>query len=109
AITLVSLGYWISETRRAHALQLIEQVRERQETIRLLTEAAYKAMEAESAQRGFLVTGEQKYLPPLETGVTEARQQLATLRDRYSRIDPARLPVLESIDADLNVKAEEMR
>ncbi len=37
-------------------------MRDRQDIIRLLAEAAYKAMEAESAQRGFLLTGEEKYL-----------------------------------------------
>jgi signal transduction histidine kinase len=109
AITLVSLGYWISETRRVHARELIEQVRERQDVIRLLTEAGYKAMEAESAQRGYLVAGEQKYLPPLETGLAEARERLAQLTERYRRLDPAQLSVLESISADLDVKAKEMR
>jgi signal transduction histidine kinase len=109
AITLVSLGYWISETRRAHAQHLIEQVRERQDVIRLLTEAGYKAMEAESAQRGFLVTGEQKYLPPLEAGLLGAREQLAELRAVYRRLDPARLEVRETVSRDLDVKADEMR
>jgi len=109
AITLVSLGYWISETRRVHARQLIEVVRERQEVIRLLTEAGYKAMEAESAQRGYLVTGEQKYLTPLEEGLAAARERIAELRDSYRELDPAQLEILDSVSEDLDVKAVEMR
>ena len=109
AITLVSLGYWISWKGRTHARELIEEVRERQDVIRLLTEAGYQAMEAESAQRGYLVAGEQKYLPPLEGGLADARQRLAELRERYRKLDPSQLKVLDSIDADLDVKAQEMR
>jgi len=109
AIALVSLGYWISQQGRAHARKLIEEVRERQDVIRLLTEAGYRAMEAESAQRGYLVAGEQQYLAPLETGLAEARALIAELREHYRKADPAQLQVLDSVSEDLDVKADEMR
>ncbi len=70
SIALVLMGYWIVEMRRSRALNLTEELRQRQDITRLLVEASYKAMEAESAQRGFLLTGEEQYLPPLETGIT---------------------------------------
>ncbi|MEJ0099126.1 MAG: CHASE3 domain-containing protein [Pseudomonadota bacterium] len=45
-----------------------------------MVETSGKAMQAESAQRGYLLTGEEKYLPPLETGLAEAAALLADLR-----------------------------
>ena len=65
AIALVLLGYGVSESRRADTKEQADVLRERQEVMRLLTETVYKALEAESAQRGFLLTGEAKYLEPL--------------------------------------------
>ena len=88
---------------------LTESVRERQQVIRLLDEASYGVMDAESAQRGFLLTGDEQYLPPLETGLATTEQRLRDLRDRYSRIDPDELSVLDGVSANLDIKAREMR
>jgi signal transduction histidine kinase len=109
AITLVVLGYSISEFRRTQAGRLAATLRERQDVIRVLTEAGYRAMEAESAQRGFLLTGEQKYLTPLESGLAEARSRLDELAVHYRKLDPGQLPVLDRLQEDLDVKALEMR
>ncbi|HTQ35821.1 MAG TPA: CHASE3 domain-containing protein [Steroidobacteraceae bacterium] len=109
SIALVLLGYWITASRRAESRQLIELVAERQEVIRLLTDISYSAMQAESAQRGFVLTGEEKYLAPFESELAAAAQKLAELRDRYGRLNPAQLPALGGIDRDLAVKSQEMR
>jgi signal transduction histidine kinase len=109
SIALVVLGYAITETRRTEALQLAETLRQRQDVIRLLTEAVYKALEAESAQRGFLLTGDEKYLPPLESGLAATNARLDALYEQYRRLDPGQLPVLDRISADLAVKTQEMR
>jgi signal transduction histidine kinase len=108
AIALVLLGYWITETRREQALDLSQTLRDRQDVIRLLTEAAYKSIEAESAQRGFLLTGEEQYLKPLESALTAARGLLLDLRGRYTMLDPTQLTVLDDISRDLAVKTGEM-
>ena len=110
SIALVALGYWITEARRIQARQLADVVRERQDVIRLLTEAGYKAMEAESAQRGFLLTGEEKYLPPLETGLAAARAAARGAARALCRSwIPRSCAVLDSVSEDLGVKADEMR
>jgi signal transduction histidine kinase len=109
SIGLVVTGFVITEMRREHTRSLIETVRERQETMRVLAETIYQAMEAESAQRGFLLTGEQKYLPPLETGLAGAEARLSDLIVRYEKLAPAELPVLRQARTDLQQKAAEMR
>jgi hypothetical protein len=109
AIALVIAGYGIAETRRTQVRHLTEAVRERQQVIRLLDEASYGVMDAESAQRGFLLTSDPQYLPPLESGLATTGQRLQELRDRYRQIDPEQLPVLDGVSANLDIKAREMR
>lgn len=108
-IVLVVLGFWVSESRRAQAADQTQQLRERQEVMRLLAETVYRALEAESAQRGFLLTGEEKYLPPLESGLSATRTRLLELEARYRDLAPSELPVLAEVGRDLEVKAQEMR
>lgn len=109
AITLVLVGYWVTEARRDQALQLSQTLRDRQDIIRLLAEAAYKSMQAESAQRGFLLTGEEQYLRPLDASLAGAEEFLEELRRRYTALDPTQLAVLDKIASDLEVKTREMR
>ena len=109
SMALVLLGYTVVEARRDQARHLTETIRARQDIIRLVVEASYSAMEAESAQRGFLLTGEEQYLPPLESGLAETNRVLASLRARYARIDPDQAKVVDGVIADLEIKAREMR
>jgi signal transduction histidine kinase len=109
SIALVVLGYAITATRRADARNLAEAVRERQDLIRLLDEATYGVMDAESAQRGFLLTDDEQYLPPLESGLAQTTQRLDVLRERYRRMDPGQLSVLDGVATNLAIKSAEMR
>jgi signal transduction histidine kinase len=109
SIALVVTGFVVTEIRRAEARQLAETLRERQDVMRVLAEAVYKALEAESAQRGFLLTGEEKYLPPLETGLAAAQDRLRQLVDRFQALAPEEIPVLRQALSDLAEKGDEMR
>jgi signal transduction histidine kinase len=109
SIALVLAGYWVMDSRRTQARELTETLRERQEIDRLLVEASYKAMEAESAQRGFLLTGEEQYLQPMEAAITASGNLLGELRKRYAAVDPAQVKALDDIGTGWKVKADEMR
>lgn len=109
AIGLVVLGFWVTETRRTQARDLADVVRERQEVMRLAAESIYKTLEAESAQRGYMLTGEGTYLEPMEAGLADARTRLDELITRYDALDPDEVPVLQRVVQDLEVKAGEMR
>jgi signal transduction histidine kinase len=108
AIVLVVLGFSITEARRNQTRELADVLRERQDVIRLLTETTYKAMEAESAQRGFLLTGEAKYLAPLDSGLADTRGRLDELMLRYGKLAPQEVKVLQQVVEDLRIKAQEM-
>jgi signal transduction histidine kinase len=109
SMALVVLGYAVVEKRRDHARQLTETIRARQDIIRLVVEASYNAMQAESAQRGFLLTGEEKYLTPLESSLARTNEVLGSLRAHYVRDDPEQVKVVDGVLVDMQVKAKEMR
>ncbi|MET0281391.1 MAG: CHASE3 domain-containing protein [Steroidobacteraceae bacterium] len=109
SIGLVVAGYSLTATRRTQARELTELLRERQDVMRLITETGYGAMEAESAQRGFLLTGDEKYVQPLEVGLAEAKARLADLRKGYEKLDPGQLPVVDGLGHNLDIKTQEMR
>ncbi len=109
SIGLVVTGFAITESRRAETRNFAETLRARQDTMRVLAESIYKALEAESAQRGFLLTGEAKYLAPMETGIAESEAEVANLVARFRTLAPEELPVLQAVQRDLRTKADEMR
>jgi signal transduction histidine kinase len=109
SIGLVVTGFAITESRRAETRHFAETLRERQETMRVLAESIYKGLEAESAQRGFLLTGEARYLAPMEAGIAASDTAVADLVTRFGKLAPEELPVLQSVQQDLRSKADEMR
>lgn len=109
SIGLVVTGFAITESRRAETRNFAETLRARQDTMRVLAESIYKALEAESAQRGFLLTGEAKYLAPMEAGIAESEAEVANLVARFRTLAPEELPVLQAVQRDLRTKADEMR
>jgi signal transduction histidine kinase len=108
AIVLVVLGFWVTETSRAEARDLADLLRARQDVMRLLAETGYQALEAQNAQRGFLLTGENQYLGPMESGLAETRGLLEQLQGRLEFIAPSEGAVVQEMKADLAVKADEM-
>ncbi|MFO7325826.1 MAG: CHASE3 domain-containing protein [Pseudomonadota bacterium] len=108
SIALVILGFSVTEMRRAQTRQLDDELRQRQDILRLLGEVVQKSLEAESAQRGFLVTLEEQYLAPVNAGLADARSRLDELAAIYQQLDPEQVPVIERVRADLADKAEEM-
>lgn len=109
SIGLVVTGFAITESRRAETRNFAETLRARQDTMRVLAESIYKALEAESAQRGFLLTGEATYLAPMEAGIAESEAEVANLVARFRTLAPEELPVLQAVQRDLRTKADEMR
>lgn len=109
SIALVVLGFAITEARRAQTRQLDDVLRDRQEVLRLIGETISSTLEAESAQRGFLLTGESQYLAPMDAGLADAQTYLDELVLLYRRLDPEAIPVLEGVRHDLDRKMQEMQ
>lgn len=108
SLGLVVLGYTVTEIRRTETRQLAVVLRERQDLMRLLAETIYVTMEAESAQRGFLLTGEEQYAEPLRNGYQQSIARMTELIRRFRRLQPEEALVLEGVVDDITVKFTEM-
>lgn len=64
-------------------------------------------LNAETGQRGFLLTGDPKYLAPYESALTEVNQNLGSLRELYAS-DPGELTEFSRLSQDVSGKMAEM-
>ena len=108
ALALVLSTYALIEVRRNAGVVLSAQIRDRQDLLRELAELIYANSDAESAQRGFLLTGERKYLEPFDSAEHDARSLLAQLQRRYRERDVVELPALRRIGQLIDQKFTEM-
>ncbi len=108
AIGLVVSVYFVAEARRAYTRELSLVIRDRDDRLRQLSELIQSSLDSESAQRGYLLTGEREYLEPYAAGRMAAEQVLADLIARYQVRDQLEVPVLEEIRAMLQSKYVEM-
>ena len=108
AIALVVSLFVVAEARRAYTRDLSLVIRDREDRMRKITELIYASLESESAQRGYLLTGEKEYLEPYVAGRKLAEQLLAGLKSRYGARDQAEVTVLQSVQSMLDRKYIEM-
>lgn len=64
-------------------------------------------LDAETGQRGFLLTGDPKYLSPYEAAQAKVNQTLASLRELYAR-DPIALAEFDQLAQDVSGKLSAM-
>ena len=107
-VALVVGAFLLAENRRFDSRDLGRRVIEQQELLIDLTELTGAVYQAESAQRGYLLTGFEGYLSPYTTAVRIARERSATLSARGARLAPESLPELELIQQRLAGKLSEM-
>jgi signal transduction histidine kinase len=108
AIALVSISYFISEHRRNEVMEASIEVRRIQERMRLLAEVVYCAAEAESSQRGYLLTTEPGYLKPYEEAGARLHQLIPELLADYEN-SADELPHVERIKVFIDRKFGEMQ
>lgn len=108
AIALVATAFFVTEARRDYTYHLAEAVGERQDRLRQLTELVDACLVAESAQRGYLLTGEIQYLSPYDASVREARELSTHLLEHYRRDDPAEAVHMLAIRTAIEGKIREM-
>src|SRR5882724_3142406 len=80
---IVIAGFFVAEARREYTRNLSEVATDRQDRLRVIAELTYASMDAESAQRGYLLTGDRKYAEPYEEGRKTALERADDLIQRY--------------------------
>ncbi len=108
AVALVVTAFFVGEARRSYSAQLSVAILDRQDRMRQVAELIYACMESESAQRGYLLTGERQYAQPYERARGNAQLLIATLLQRYAVQDAAELPALRNVEKSIRSKVAEM-
>src|SRR5512134_2221933 len=104
AVALVVTAFFVAEARRAYTRDLSEVILIRQDRIREIAELIYASLEAESAQRGYVITGDAQYVEPYAEGRRKTYAQIDSLIERYERTDPEEAAVLTGVRTRLDVK-----
>lgn len=108
AIALVVSAYFITEQRRTDVMLMTEEIRAGQERMRVLAETIYAAADAESGQRGYLLTLDPEYLAPYDDAKTRIDQHLLMLTDLY-KSDAAESAHIERVKVLVAKKFAEMQ
>ena len=104
---IVIAGFFVAEARRDYTRELSEIATDRQSRLRGIAELTYASMDVESAQRGYLLTGDRKYVEPYEAGRKTALERADDLIDRYDKSDAQEVPVLKAVRTRLEIKFDE--
>jgi signal transduction histidine kinase len=97
AVALVVSAFFVSEARRSYTRELSELIRDRQDRMREIAALVDTCIEAESAQRGYLLTGERKYADPYETERARALALAEGLAERYAETDSDEVAAFEDV------------
>jgi signal transduction histidine kinase len=104
AVTIVIAAFFVAEARRAYTRDLSEAILVRQDRMREIAELIYASIEAESAQRGYMLTGEAQYLEPYAEGRKTATTLIDDLIRRYEETNAEEAAVLQGVRTRLDVK-----
>jgi len=107
-IALVVSMYFVLEARREVTRQLTAELRERESRMRQIDELIHSCLTAESAQRGFLLTGDPAYLPSYTAARESAASLLAGLLPLYQEKEASEVPVLQDVKGRLVASYDEM-
>ncbi len=108
AVVLVISAYFFAEARRTQMRALNEVIRDRQELMREVAELNRTTMDAESAQRGFLLTGDPQYLEPYQKASLSTMDLVAHLKLRYSARDAQEVQELTTVQTLIQQRFAEM-
>jgi signal transduction histidine kinase len=83
AVLAVAGLLFINEATFLSSMNAVTNITEAQLTRRALNDLAQTILDAETGQRGYLLTGDERYLEPYNNAVSQVSQQLDVLRKRF--------------------------
>lgn len=102
-LAIVAVSAWLSVRTAQHAEEAVVERNVRALTTNLLA----STIDAETGQRGYLLTGEPRYLQPFERALPRLRRDIAALRELVAR-DPAQLAAINELSEVLDAKMAEL-
>ena len=103
-ISILGATAWLIDRTSKHADAVVEARETRTEIVDLKS----VIQDAETGQRGFLLTGKENYLDPFDRAVRDTPERLQSLRARMSN-NPRDAAHLQSLDEKVRAKFGEMR
>lgn len=105
-IVLVSSGYFITESRRDLVKAAAREMLASQQREQLLLELPYELVNAETAQRGYLLTEDPSYLQPYEKSKRQVGVLLRSLQESYANVAGEQSRVELIVDYSIRKMAE---
>ncbi|WP_295139159.1 CHASE3 domain-containing protein [uncultured Reyranella sp.] len=102
-LAIVAVSAWLSVRTAQHA----EEAEVERDIRALTTNLLAATIDAETGQRGYLLTGEARYLGPFERAQPRLRKDLATLRELVAS-DPAQAAAVNELAVVLDAKMAEL-
>ena len=103
-LTLVSAAFLYSDRSQTHASEALRAAR----IDRLVLEVVTNLVDAETSQRGFIITGNESYLAPYETALVEFTKDAEELRNRAAEIGAGRVIAREAVDELIELGTRKM-
>jgi signal transduction histidine kinase len=107
AILAAAVLIAINETGTARSTEALQEIERAQQTRVELSRLLQQMLDAETGQRGFLLTGDQRYLQPYDAATAGLNETLAKLRSHYLAT-PQELGELAELSRNISRKLAEM-
>lgn len=107
-VVLVIAAFILAETRRFDSRDMAMRTNEQQVFLTDLTELVSACYQAESSQRGYILTGFEGYLAPYNTATRTAREKITALGMGANALTPEEAQHLELIRERIAGKLSEM-
>ncbi|MFN4014386.1 MAG: sensor histidine kinase [Reyranella sp.] len=102
-LAIVAASVWLSVRTAQHAEEAVIERQIRALTTNLLA----STIDAETGQRGYLLTGEPRYLTPFERAQPRLRRDIAALRELVAK-DPSHLAAVNELSGVIDAKMAEL-
>jgi signal transduction histidine kinase len=97
----------INETSHASSMKALSRLQQRAEATVRMQAVLRRVLDAESGQRGYMLTGREVYLEPYTQAAADTRRELAWLGD-YLRDDPVSAALLDALRPHADAKLGEL-
>ncbi|MFT3720502.1 CHASE3 domain-containing protein [Pseudorhodoferax sp.] len=97
----------INETGHSRAMEALASMSHVQQTRAAVTQLLQRMLDAETGQRGYLLTGDERYLQPYENATAVIAQNLDLLRSQYLH-DRAEMSIFAELSRNVQRKLAEM-
>jgi signal transduction histidine kinase len=99
-LAINEFAYWNSSQAAQNSLSVVA-------TQKIIGQLHTRTLEAETGQRGYLLTGRKEYLQPYEASLSQIQQSFVQLQTRYAN-DPDQIKIVEDLKTITQSKLSEM-